>query len=95
MSSDEAVRKRLIYRSKQRGLLEVDLVLGSWATKHVMTLTKRELKQYESLLNEETIDLYNYLSGQTAVPQRLNTPLLQRIQAYCFESPKTRSALQC
>jgi succinate dehydrogenase assembly factor 2 len=30
---DEAHRKKLIYRSKQRGWLEVDLLMGSFAVK--------------------------------------------------------------
>lgn len=32
-------RKRLVYRSKQRGWLEVDLLLGSFATKYVPEFT--------------------------------------------------------
>lgn len=29
-------RKKLLYRSKQRGWLEVDLILGSWANFHYL-----------------------------------------------------------
>ena len=28
-------KKRLVYRSKQRGWLEVDLLLGTWASENV------------------------------------------------------------
>jgi succinate dehydrogenase assembly factor 2 len=33
-------RKRLIYRSKQRGWLEVDLLMGTWAVEHVPKLSE-------------------------------------------------------
>ena len=49
-------RKRMIYRSKQRGWLEADLLMGSWAVENVPNLTEAELDEYELLLKEETID---------------------------------------
>ena len=42
---DMVRRKRMIYRSKQRGWLEADLLMGSWATEHVPTLTNLELDE--------------------------------------------------
>lgn len=32
---EEALRKRLLHRSRQRGMLEVDLLLGKWAKENV------------------------------------------------------------
>ena len=49
-------RKRLIYRSKQRGWLEVDLLLGTWAHENVHLLTEDELDEYEAFVNFETIE---------------------------------------
>lgn len=43
LSSLEARKKRLIWRSKQRGWLEVDLLLGSWAVDRVAQLRAKEL----------------------------------------------------
>ena len=51
-------RKRLIYRSKQRGWLEVDILLGTWANLYVNTLNINELYEYETFVNYETIDIY-------------------------------------
>lgn len=33
---EEALRKRLLHRSRQRGMLEVDLLLGKWASENVI-----------------------------------------------------------
>ncbi|CAI5732911.1 unnamed protein product [Peronospora destructor] len=67
VDADEANRKRIIYRSKQRGWLEVDLLLGRWARQNVLQLSSHELQQYEAILNEETIDIFNYISGKMTV----------------------------
>lgn len=40
-------RKRLIYRSKQRGWLEVDVLLGTWAHQNVASLDATQLDEYE------------------------------------------------
>ena len=82
-----AHRKRLIYRSKQRGWLEVDLLLGSFAVDNAMGFTDEEAAQYEAILNCETLDIYNFISGQQAVPQILNTPMMKRLQDYAASSP--------
>jgi len=57
-------RKRMIYRSKQRGWLEADILLGSWAVLYVPSLSIKELDEYEIILNEETIDVFNYVTGK-------------------------------
>jgi succinate dehydrogenase flavin-adding protein (antitoxin of CptAB toxin-antitoxin module) len=78
-------RKRMIYRSKQRGWLEADLLMGSWAVKYIPTLTSAELDEYELLLKEETIDIYNYMSGKDALPPHLeNLEVMKKIQAYAL-----------
>ena len=86
--ADDAVRrKRLIYRSKQRGWLEVDLLLGSWASENVATLSKDECDAYEHILNCETIDIFNFITGKDPVPPRLDTAMMKRLQDYCDSTP--------
>jgi hypothetical protein len=50
-------RKRMIYRSKQRGWLEVDILLGKWATEHVPSLTLSELDEYDAVDRTDAICL--------------------------------------
>ncbi|CAI5740872.1 unnamed protein product [Hyaloperonospora brassicae] len=95
IDADEANRKRVIYRSKQRGWLEVDLLLGRWASQNVMQLSSEELQQYEDILNEETIDIFNYISGKDpVVPARLDTSMMKRLQAYCLSSPLGKASIE-
>mmetsp|Transcript_11070 Transcript_11070/g.12671 ORF Transcript_11070/g.12671 Transcript_11070/m.12671 type:complete len:189 (-) Transcript_11070:1545-2111(-) len=82
-----AHKKKLIYRSKQRGWLEVDLLMGSWAEDNVMSLSEDELKQYENIINQETLDIFNIVTKQMEPPVGLDGPILQRLQEYALTSP--------
>ncbi|GBG25359.1 Succinate dehydrogenase assembly factor 2, mitochondrial [Hondaea fermentalgiana] len=87
VDAELAYRKRLLYRSKQRGWLEVDLLLGSWAADNIMTLSLEECAQFEAILNMETLDIYNMISGQMQVPDFLQTPIMEKLQKYCQSKP--------
>ena len=82
-------RKRLVYRSKQRGWLEVDLLLGTWASEHVPTLSLAQLDEYEVFVNQETIDIYNIITLRvTDLPEQLrNNTVVQQIQTWARSSP--------
>ncbi len=95
VDADQIRRKRLLYRSKQRGWLEVDLLLGSWAAEHVMALTVPELDEYEKLLNQETIDIFNIVNGAMAPPPELQgSAILLRLQEYAASSPFGKASAQ-
>ena len=84
---DEVRRKRMIYRSKQRGWLEADLLMGSWAMENVPTLNNKELDEYDLLLKEETIDIYNFVSGKDPLPDHLkDLGVMKRMQEYAINS---------
>jgi succinate dehydrogenase flavin-adding protein (antitoxin of CptAB toxin-antitoxin module) len=84
-------RKRLIYRSKQRGWLEVDLLLGTWASENVPSLNADELDQFEAFVNRETIDIYNVITLRLDIPEDLKTPtgdgIVERIQDWARNCP--------
>lgn len=83
----EVLRKRLLYRSKQRGWLEVDLLMGAFADAHLGAMGEVELRAYERLLNRETLDLYNFITGKDEAPPELQGPLLEKVKEYVATSP--------
>ncbi|KAL3766909.1 hypothetical protein ACHAW5_000927 [Stephanodiscus triporus] len=95
VAPDARRRKRLVYRSKQRGWLEVDLLLGTWASINVPSLNADELDEFEKFVNMETIDIYNVLTLRSDVPEEMSgslagdgkRSLVERIQDWCKESP--------
>lgn len=80
-------KKRLVYRSKQRGWLEVDLLLGTWAAQNVSSLSLAELDEFEKFVNLETIDIYNVLTLRTDIPDEMRGSVVEKIQAWAKDSP--------
>lgn len=82
-------QKRLVYRSKQRGWLEVDLLLGTWASENVANLSLLELDELEDLVNTETIDIYNIVTLRTDIlpPHLEDNSVVAKIQNWAKHSP--------
>lgn len=83
-------QKRLIYRSKQRGWLEVDLLLGTWASENVIKLNAEELDQFEEFVNMDTIDIYNVITLRLDVPEEMKRGgegVVEKIQEWARLSP--------
>lgn len=60
--------KRLQYRSMHRGCKETDLILGEFSKTHLPTLHTEELDAFEALLDEDDVDIWNWLVGKTDTP---------------------------
>jgi succinate dehydrogenase assembly factor 2 len=87
IDKDSTNRKRLIYRSKQRGWLEVDLLLGTFATEKVPNMSQEELNDYELILNQETLDIFNFIIERDPLPEELDTPTMQALRDYAANHP--------
>ena len=85
--TDDSVRRRLLYRSKQRGWLEMDIMLGNWAEEHLGTLDAEQLHQFQQVIDMENPELFKYLTGQEPVPADINNPLLRTL---CKDLRETR-----
>ncbi len=75
LSNEESKRRlvnRLVYRSKQRGYLELDLVLGGWVEDHIRSLDENGIKALVDVLNLENPDLWKWLTGQEQPPEAIN-----------------------
>lgn len=73
LQQDPALRRkiminRLLYRSRQRGFLEMDLLVGIWAEKQIPQMGEDNLRQFELILDQENPDLYKWLTGQEQPP---------------------------
>ena len=74
-SADDTQRRaavnRLLYRAKQRGFLELDLLVGLWAERNVPRMSVSELTAFEEVLDIENPDLFKWLTGQEPAPEAL------------------------
>ncbi|CAH8305960.1 unnamed protein product [Eruca vesicaria subsp. sativa] len=72
LSNEEKKRitiNRLLYRSKQRGFLELDLVLGNWVEENVNSMDENTVKSLIHVLDLENPDLWKWLTAQEQPPE--------------------------
>lgn len=79
-------RKRLVFRSWHRGMREMDLLMGTFAEKHLADLTPDQLDQYERLLDLLDPDVYDWILGRTPHPDDVDAGLMALLQAHRFAS---------
>jgi antitoxin CptB len=84
MTDLENRRKRLIYRSWHRGTREMDLMLGSFADKHVPEFQEAEVSRYEELLNVPDPDLYDWITGRIPPPANLMDSVMELLLAHRY-----------
>ena len=61
-------RKRLLFRCWHRGTREMDLILGRFADREIVSLSDGELDELEQLIEVPDPDLYAALTGDRAPP---------------------------
>ncbi|KAJ1653219.1 Succinate dehydrogenase assembly factor 2 mitochondrial [Dispira simplex] len=80
--SIDAQRRRIVYQSRKRGILENDLLLSNFVNRHVPIYERHQLDELDILLEIPDWDLYYYLTDKQPIPQQLSQlsvwPALQR-----------------
>lgn len=62
--------RRMKMRSMRRGIREMDLILQSFADARLDGMSDADLDLYDQLLNENDQDLYPWVTGQGAAPDK-------------------------
>ena len=71
MAEDRETRvRRLSMRSMRRGIREMDLILSAYANRALGQMSPAELELYDAFLSENDHDLYRWVSGAEAPPER-------------------------
>jgi antitoxin CptB len=71
--------KRLVHRSRYRGVKESDLLFGQFAARHLDELDDAGLDRYEALLDEPDQDVLAWVYGRVAVPDRHRNEVFERL----------------
>lgn len=100
LQQDPALRRkvminRLLYRSRQRGFLEMDLLVGIWAEKRIPQLSEDNLLQFELILDQENPDLYKWLTGQESPPADIANNTAYQVISLAQQCVMLALAFQC
>ena len=62
----------------------MDLLLGSFADRHVPGFSEGDLADYEELLKTPDPDLYDWISGRVPPPANALSPVLELLLSHQF-----------
>ena len=79
--------RRLNMRSMRRGIKEMDIILVRYADARLSSLSSEDLDLYEALLEENDQDLYQWVSGQVAAPDRFAALVADITKVSCRLNP--------
>ena len=74
--------KRLVHRSRYRGVKESDLLVGQFAVRHLPSLDDAQLDRYEALLDEPDQEVLAWIYGRAPVPDRHRNDVFERLRTF-------------
>ena len=79
--------RRIRYRSWHRGCKETDVILGNFADQCLYGLDPAtELDLYEALLDEQDVDIWNWLTDKDPLADGRYDPLKSRLQTFAISA---------
>lgn len=73
-------KRRILYRATHRGTYETDLIIGSFAQRHIAGMDQPALDALEALMDYADIDLADWLTGRQPIPDFADSQMLRRIR---------------
>jgi len=76
----DARRKRLHFRCHHCGMHENDILFGRLADDHLAGMSDEQLDRLETLMEENDVDLFNWITGQSPVPSAFDHDVMKLLQ---------------
>lgn len=76
------LRRQLVFRCWHRGTREADMILGSFADRHVTSFGLEELQALARLLERSDPDIYNWMTGREPVPPEHDTSVMTLLKEH-------------
>ena len=71
MNKLEAIKRKIKYRSKYRGIKEMDLLLGNFVKKYIDVFNYNELLNLYEILEKDDNDIFNWYTDKK---ENINIP---------------------
>jgi antitoxin CptB len=79
-------RKRLLFRSWHRGTKETDLLLGSFAERHLAGFSAEFLDRYEALLENDDGLLFDWITGRVPPPAEYDGDIMRMLRDFRYSA---------
>ncbi|KAJ1914864.1 Succinate dehydrogenase assembly factor 2 mitochondrial [Mycoemilia scoparia] len=80
----EVKRRRLVWQTRKRGILESDLLLSTFASKSLPTMSHKELEEFDQLLDHMDWDIFHWASGAKAAPEEVKSmSIFKKLEEHC------------
>lgn len=84
-------QKRLVHRSRYRGVREADIIFGRFADAHVKDMDQQALDRYEALIDESDQDLLAWVMGREPVPPRHDNDIFDLLRQFNVRTVPVRA----
>ncbi len=84
IEDDQIRRKRALFRSWHRGAKESDLLLGSFAERHLAEFDTDQLSRYEVLLEQEDADILDWVMRRDDPPAELMSDVMRLLLRFDY-----------
>jgi len=75
----------MIYRANHRGIKEMDIILGGFATSQLCELDAEMIAQFEALMSEHDRDLLTWFTGEVEFPFEELRPIFDLVTKHTLE----------
>ncbi|HVI98713.1 MAG TPA: succinate dehydrogenase assembly factor 2 [Sphingomonas sp.] len=76
--------KRLRFRAWHRGTKEADLLIGGFFDAHAADWSDDQIAWFETLLEEQDVDIMAWAIGTAPVPTRFEGPIMAALQTVSY-----------
>lgn len=76
----ETRMKRLRFRAWHRGTREADYIIGGFFDRNHADWNDEEIRWYETLMDEEDVDIMGWAIGTIACPPQFQGPMMTAMQ---------------
>ena len=81
----EIFRKRLLYKSSNRGWKETDILLGEFTKRNITSMNDAQLSMLDILLDEPDVEIFNWITKKATAPQKHNNEVMQMLQEFKYK----------
>lgn len=92
----EQRKQRLIYQSRKRGMLENDLILSTFASKYLPSMTTEQTIMYDKLINgvSNDWDIYYWATNAKPTPSEFDNEIMDKLKIHVKNEHKEKRLCQ-